>query len=417
MSQKQPKPTLTGQRLRTRKRDNEKHAKFDPESFRDAVVVGLNEANGDFDAAARFLDLQGGSKLDYSRYGETLFDILFAGGILASGGMVEEDGEGKTSFCVFGMENEEKLKEFSELLNKLTRRYKYLIKTANENVIKNFKFLAVFGEKERQNFATLLAINFTTHAIIAPTVLTGLLADHLVKDEMALKFLTQLLQVLLKLGPEDAVANLMRKAGIENRLLEFFPENKRREEVMEAHFSSNGLTKVVEMYRRKEQGKQKGEFKTTLKEMFERGDSAADIIAKTDEFAKRTDMASDDLVALLWASMMAAIDWNKKPDLLEKDALRHIKANHKILGHYCSNGKTQLHLLLCMQSFCYDNMDFMKLFTKMVTVLYNTDVVAESVVQKWFKDGHSQKGKSVFLKQMQPMIDWLNAAEEESDEE
>lgn len=55
--------------------------KFEPTVFRDTIVGGLNEAAGDLDAVAKFLDTTG-SKLDYRRYADTLFDILIAGSML-----------------------------------------------------------------------------------------------------------------------------------------------------------------------------------------------------------------------------------------------------------------------------------------------------------------------------------------------
>lgn len=56
--------------------------KYDPAGFRDAVLVGLNKAGNDLEAIYKFLDTAG-SKLDYRRYGEALFDILIAGGLLS----------------------------------------------------------------------------------------------------------------------------------------------------------------------------------------------------------------------------------------------------------------------------------------------------------------------------------------------
>lgn len=44
-------------------------------------MLGLERAGGDLDAAYKFLDA-GGSKLDYRRYGEVIFDVLIAGGLL-----------------------------------------------------------------------------------------------------------------------------------------------------------------------------------------------------------------------------------------------------------------------------------------------------------------------------------------------
>jgi len=45
------------------------------------------------------------------------------------------------------------------------------------------------------------------------------------------------------------------------------------------------------------------------------------------------------------------------------------------------------------------------------------DVLTEQAVLKWYNGAHVAKGKSVFLAQMKPMVDWLLTAEEESEEE
>ena len=81
MSQKAPLPSLTGHRLKTRKRDEKKQ--YDPLGFRDAVLEGLEAAGEDLEAASKFLD-SAGSKLDYRRYGEALVEILVAGGLLGN---------------------------------------------------------------------------------------------------------------------------------------------------------------------------------------------------------------------------------------------------------------------------------------------------------------------------------------------
>lgn len=43
------------------------------------------------------------------------------------------------------------------------------------------------------------------------------------------------------------------------------------------------------------------------------------------------------------------------------------------------------------------------------------DVVSEEVILKWYKEGHSLKGKMLFLDQMKKFIEWLQNAEEESE--
>ncbi|XP_043546935.1 basic leucine zipper and W2 domain-containing protein 2-like [Chiloscyllium plagiosum] len=77
------KPVLTGQRFKTRKRDEKE--KFEPTVFRDTIIQGLNEAGNDLEAVSKFLDVTG-SRLDYRRYADTLFDILIAGSMLGKYG-------------------------------------------------------------------------------------------------------------------------------------------------------------------------------------------------------------------------------------------------------------------------------------------------------------------------------------------
>ena len=46
-------------------------------------------------------------------------------------------------------------------------------------------------------------------------------------------------------------------------------------------------------------------------------------------------------------------------------------------------------------------------------VVISVDVLSEEIIVHWYKEGHSNKGKSVFLDQMKPFIEWLKNAEEE----
>lgn len=43
------------------------------------------------------------------------------------------------------------------------------------------------------------------------------------------------------------------------------------------------------------------------------------------------------------------------------------------------------------------------------------DVISEEVILKWYKEGHSVKGKMLFLDQMKKFVEWLQNAEEESE--
>ncbi len=56
------RPTLAGEKFKTRKRDE--RTKFDPTSFAEQLITGINETDGSIEEIAKYLD-QAGSLLDY----------------------------------------------------------------------------------------------------------------------------------------------------------------------------------------------------------------------------------------------------------------------------------------------------------------------------------------------------------------
>ena len=165
MSQKAELPSLTGHRTKTRKRDEKKVN--DPSGFRDSVIEGLAragvggvdledlEVQVDLDAVYKFLDTAG-NKLDYRRYGEVLLEILIAGGLLAPGGSIQQDGEKgmvQTRACIFqDAVDLERVKAWDQVFIKLMRRYKYLEKMLSEEMRKILVYLRGFsqvGENKR----------------------------------------------------------------------------------------------------------------------------------------------------------------------------------------------------------------------------------------------------------------------------
>ena len=77
----------------------------------------------DLEAVYKFLDTSG-QKQDYRRYGVTLIEILVAGGLLAPGGIIIQDGDPyKTDTCVFGLATDmEKVRAIEQVFVKLMRR-------------------------------------------------------------------------------------------------------------------------------------------------------------------------------------------------------------------------------------------------------------------------------------------------------
>jgi len=412
MSQKTEKPVLSGQRIKTRKRDEKE--KFDSTGFRDSLLTGLIEAGTDLEAVTKYLDVAG-SKLDYRRYGETLFDILIAGGILGPSGVTPGDGGKLAPACVFASENTmEALKGYEQVFFKLMRRYKYLEKMMEEEMRKVYTYMKRFSEEERMKLARMSGLWFCNGTLSA-SVLSVIAVEHLVKDNLALDFI---LEVFTVWKQEKGMSNLvtaLKRTGVETRLMEFFPLNKRTPEIFQGAFEERGLAEINKLQKSQANLEVKKDLQKYVADALAENKSAKDIIAEVKDYSVKYTLVEHELVAIVWTTLMGAVEWNKKEELVADQALKHLKNYTTLLAAFCTTPKAEMTLMLRIQDFCYDNMNFMKVFQKIVLLLYKTDVVSEEIIMKWYKESHSSKGKSVFLEQMKKFIEWLQNAEEESE--
>lgn len=414
MSQKTEKPILSGQRIKTRKRDEKE--KYDPTGFRDAILQGLNKAGTDLEAVSKFLDTAG-SKLDYRRYGEALFDILIAGGLLVPGGSIAQDGDKpcKTNACVFeASEDMESMHSFEQVFIKLMRRYKYLEKMFEDEMKKVLIFIKGFSELERIKLARMTAL-WISNGSVPPSVLLVLINEHLVKDNLALDFL---LEIFVTWKQEKGLSSLMaalKKGGIESRLMEFVPQNKRTEENFRAVFEEKGLLDIVKLHKAQASQEAKRDLQQQLEEQLSEYRPIKEIIADIKEMAAKNGIPEHETITLVWTTVMSQVEWNKKEELVAEQALKHLKQYTPLFEAFTTTARSELALMLKVQEYCYGNMNFMKVFQKIILLFYKTDVLSEGVILKWYKEGHSVKGKMMFLDQMKKFVEWLQNAEEESE--
>ncbi|XP_041868328.1 basic leucine zipper and W2 domain-containing protein 2 [Melanotaenia boesemani] len=413
---KQQKPVLTGQRFKTRKRDEKE--KFEPTVFRDTIVAGLNESAGDLDAVAKFLDVAG-SRLDYRRYADTLFDILIAGSMLAPGGTRVDEGDRTkvTAYCVFtSEETHAALRLHAQVFSKLIRRYKYLEKAFEEEIKKLLLFLKAFSESEQTKLAILTGI-LLANGTLPPPIITSLFTESVVKEGISASFAVKMFKAWIAEKDSNSVTSSLRKANLDKRLLELFPANKQNVEHFSKYFTEAGLKELSDFLRVQQNLGTRKELQKELQGRLSQQCPIREMVIYVKEEMKRNELQEQAVIGLLWTCLMNAVEWNKKEELVTEQALKHLKLYAPLLAVFSTQGQSELVLLLKIQEYCYDNIHFMKSFSKIVMLFYKADVLSEEAILKWYKDAHAAKGKSVFLEQMKKFVEWLQNAEEESESE
>merc|ERR1712200_124789 len=410
MSQKVELPSLTGHRTKTRKRDDKKI--YDPTGFRDFLIEGLDQTGSDLDQIFKFSDTSANkTDYDYRRYGEPLLEILIAGGLLAPGGSIAQDGDKvvSTECCVFGNATDlEKVKAWDQVFIKLMRRYKYLEKM--------LAYPRGFSEEHRLRLAQLTAL-WAVSGFIPPNLLPITINEHQVKDQIALNFILDVLSTVKTEKGSPAVISLLKKSGLELCMDQLFPANNRNFENVKNSLESAGLQEIVTYLMSQENAGAKKEIQKSLRRSISEEKPIKEIIGDLRETGQKYNMVEAESVTMIWTAVMAACEWNKKEDLVLEQALKHLKQYIQLFSAFTSSAKSELVLLNKIQEYCYDNQNFLKCFNKIVLLFYKTDVLSEEVIQKWYKDSHHPKGWTVFMAQMKKFIEWLEAAESESEED
>eukprot|EP00244_Chara_vulgaris_P006673 TRINITY_DN251_c0_g1_i2.p1 TRINITY_DN251_c0_g1~~TRINITY_DN251_c0_g1_i2.p1 ORF type:complete len:420 (+),score=113.72 TRINITY_DN251_c0_g1_i2:563-1822(+) len=418
MSSKE-KPTLGGTRIKTRKRNIA--VPLDPSGFADNVVNVCLKYQGDLDLISKEIEVD--DELDFSRYGDTLFEVFFTGGRTAAGSTVVVEDSSRQPYAVLNCEpTKESILPYILFIQKIIRRRPFLIKNL-ENVLRRLlQSLEHYGAEDRKKLAIFTALTFSQKLSGLPpeNIFTCLFNDAMVSKGSVLGFVTNVFKVFLEESTLDELVALLKRAKVEDRMLEFFPMQKRTPEYFAEHFMKEGLSEIVEYNRKKVFDVMLKELHTSLSELMSEGGPAnlGDAIELVKQRRKEGELPDVDIVKTIWEAMMDAVQWSGKNQQQNiNNALRQVKGWAKLLGAFCTNPRLEIELMYKIQIHCYEDAKLMKLFHEIVRALYDLDVLSEDVILKWVRKGNLTKGRQMFVKSLEPFVKWLEEAEEESEDE
>ena len=111
---------------------------------------------------------------------------------------------------------------------------------------------------------------------------------------------------------------------------------------------------------------------------------------------------------------------SSKAEMMEY-VIKAFRYFQSLLVHYMKEKEVQKAVIVSMSEYATKDKSFASLFAKGVLELYNLDVVEESAILEWYAQFSLQTDNSLeyseVLRHIQPVIEWLETAEEESEEE
>eukprot|EP00116_Pleurobrachia_bachei_P004694 sb/3464956/ len=316
--------------------------KWEPQVFRDAIIAGLEDVGSDHEQLCKYLCETAVVKFDVKRYGEIFLDVLFVGGIVAAGGAIE--GGVRTDICLAKQEKSD-VKSFTNILIRFIRRYKWLQKALGEEIRKIMMVMRVCLNDEERELLGSATAHLLIEGIIPPTLLSALTQDHLVKDDVSASFATSLFRTWLEERDMASLTSTLKKASLDPTLQEIYPAHKRSLDQIESYFQEKGMNELVDHVKAQRKNANRKNFISRIKRYI------------NEEECNMTEQYIPLFTAIV-----------KTP---------------KMQGEFINK----------IQEFCYDNINFLATFNKIIFILYNGNVVEEDAIIKWYYTTHSQKGR------------------------
>ncbi|KAE8691245.1 Detected protein of confused Function [Hibiscus syriacus] len=191
--------------------------------FSDAVVQIYLDNAGDLELVAKNIE---SSDLNFSRYGNTFFEVVFTGGRTQPGTIKPDEGE-RHLYSVIECE---------------AKRQAILPSS-----------LELFEDNERKKLAIFTALAFSQKLSGLPpeTVFQPPLKDNLVVKGIVLSFITDFSKEYLVGNSLEDLISILKPGKMEENLLDFFPSAKRSAEGFSEHFAKVGLVPLVEYNEKK----------------------------------------------------------------------------------------------------------------------------------------------------------------------
>ncbi|KAI0032232.1 ARM repeat-containing protein [Vararia minispora EC-137] len=420
VQQSTAKPSLQGVRIKARKGAVKAQAKHEPEIFRDQLYKHLDAVpQGDFDAVANKL-VQAGSTLEFLKYSDALFDVLFVGGLLQPGGLYL-DADGPTSpFSVFQAVEPpqiDDIKKYVDVFNKLIRRYKYLQKPLEENSLPTLlQYVNKWAPAQKDKFAMATGL-LIAQGLATATCLQSLTKDHLLKNDTAIGTLTTIFRAYLSEQSMEHLAGALKRGGIKDLFL-FFPPNRRETSILDQHFRAEGLPQVADWWTKRQYALIKGDIVKAIGEALERDDwTPDDAVTAVRNVLEEQPLPETELVACLWQGLLSHVDWSSaRPDQIENLALREVTKFAPILEPFCNGPKTEVVLINTVQVYCYGDTRIMRAFPQILKVLYSKDCISDQAIIYWHAKGSKPQGRQHFLKSTEALFLKENEDSDEDDE-
>jgi hypothetical protein len=297
---------------------------YSPTGFRDALLLHLALIPEPPTTEALVNKLvTAGSTLEFLKYSEQLFELLFLGGLIQPGGSFLDDKRSPVYVLQDESAEWKPVTGMVDTLRRVIQRYKYLQKPLEENFLPDvLGYLGKYDEAQRDKLAQAVAL-LIIDLQISPRCLVSLTRDHVVKDKVALGFLTSFIKTYLSRQNIDHLGLTLRRSGLKDISLTI-PLQTRNKQFLEQHFKAEGLPQVIDWYNRMALTASRGAIVESAKRMLDEDEKDVEQLKQAQQEAGVSDA---EMAEWIWQAILDTFDWNARADQIDAGVVALVKVS------------------------------------------------------------------------------------------
>lgn len=387
--------------------------KAEPAEF----VAGLAEiCNPNIDDKEQCFKLIQAQNFDFETYGETFWEAILTGGIIQAGGGMDESVVEPCAMNVFDSPMEE-IPAISNLAAQVLQRHRHLRPVLDTVLCRIALWVDRYDADRQAKFAHFITTHCLQHGAGLLTVTKLQQEKRLVESGAALSFCCVLFKEFLSRATVEKL-NRALKEGKAQSIINLVPSSKRTPANLYSFLEEQDLAGFAKWMKSHTRDKRVEEVQDKLDEELADISSLEETSARFEQLKAQYVLSDSDVVVCVFRAIMNLAELsNKKTKVKEMTA--HLLSFSELLEPYCKTLVAEKNLIEALLNYVQDDDSLFDGFMITCKELYDADVLGEDSVLAWVehKRGSNDADMEPYLTQMQPFVDWLEEAEESSDDE
>jgi len=311
----------------------------------------------------------------------------------------------------------EDIPAISNLTSQVMQRHRHLRPVLDSVLCRIALWVDRYDDEKQDKFVNFIVTHCLNHGAGLQTVATLQQEKRLTESGAAVKFACRLFREFLARATMEKL-NRALKDGKCQSVITLMPSSRRTPFHLYEILNEEDLAGFCKWMKSNTRDKRVEDMSEKLEEDLADISSLEDTAKKIAALKKNYVLTDNDVVVIVFRGIMNLVDFQGKKSR-HKEMTSHLVAFCELLEPYCKTVDNEKQLIEALLNYVQDDETLFDGFMVTCKELYDADVLAEDSILAWVQHKTSQGDPEMepYLTQMAPFVEWLNEAEESSDED